>query len=754
MKVDAPESRNGFDGLFSAGRFLLILGLLIFITYPGLILGTQAFCYRDAGLFSYPVAYYLRESYGHGHWPLWNPLSDCGIPFLAQWNTLALYPFSLFYILCPMPWSLNCFLLGHLLLGGFGMYRLAEHWFGNRFAASVAGLVFAWNGLSIHCLMWPCHTAGLAWMPWVVLLCERARQEGKARVYWAALAAACQMLTGSPETILLTWLIGAGCFASDVLQTRKNLWIGTRRLLGMAAMAAALSAVQMLPCLDLLAHGDRSVSTGNGFWSLPPWGLGNFFVPLFHSSASLSGVFTQDEQQWTSSYYVGMLPLALASVAFWRARNGRIILLTILALAGVLLALGDAGWVLNFLKHIVPLLGFIRFPIKFIILTIFCLALLAGAGAAWLQTQSPEAVGRMLRGPGAVTAFVVLLVMAVAYWFPFPSDWWSNVWPNGLGRLAFLLAGLAALARIFRNQRPPIRALLAYGFLVLMGLDICTHEPQQNPSVPAKAYGDVQPPMTRLPQIGESRAMLSPEANRIMDNLVHPDLLKLYLGQRGELFSDCNLLNGIPKVGGFMSVHLAAEHKVASLLQSGRAAPGLAEFLGISQIATSRPLFDWEAQTNFMPWASIGQRPVFLDDPATLAALCSNSFRPREVVYLTSEALGQMKADGDGEARILTSHFAASECSFETSATTRAMLVVAQSYYHCWRASVDGKSVPLWRANYAFQALEVPPGRHEVRLVYVDRAFLVGAEVSALALLVCIAALWNGFRAKTVPSSN
>jgi hypothetical protein len=746
MKVEAPETQNGFDGLFSAGRFLLTLGLLILISYPGLLLGTRAFCYRDAGLFSYPVAYYVRDSFWHGHWPLWNPCSNCGAPFLAQWNTLALYPLSLFYVLLPMPWSLNCFLLGHLLLGGVGMYRLAQSWFGRRFAASVAGLVFAWNGLSIHCLMWPCHAAGLAWMPWVVWQCDRAGQQGGGRIYWAALAGACQMLTGSPETILLTWLIVAVGFVRDVLQERRDFWMIGRRLLWLVVMVSALSAAQMLPCLDLLAHGDRTSSAGSGFWSLPPWGLANFFVPLFHTSGSLSGVFSQDEQQWTSSYYAGVLPLALAAVALWRARGGRTLLLAVLALAGVLLALGDAGLVLNVFKRAVPLLGFIRFPVKFIILTVFCLALLAGAGAAWLQTQSPEVVRRSCSGPGTMIGLVVLLVLALAYWFPFPSDSWSAVWPNALGRLAFLLPGLAVLTLVFKTQTTPGRALLSFGFLIWMGLDICTHMPQQNPSVPVQAYGDDPPPMTRVPQVGESRAMLSPQAERTMDNLVNPDLLQLYLGQRAELFSDCNLLNGIPKVGGFMSLHLAAEHTVAGLLQSGKAAPALAEFLGVSQIASPRQLFVWEAQTHFMPWATMGQKPVFLHDDATLAALCTERFLPRRIVYLPSGARGQIGADADGQARILSSHIGPSECVFQTSAESRTMLVVAQPYYHCWRASVDGAPVPLWRANYAFQALEVPPGRHEVRIVYVDRAFQTGAIISILALLLCVAAIWKGSR--------
>jgi len=746
MKVDAPETQDGIDSLFSAGRLLLTLGLLIFITYPGLVLGTRAFCYRDTGLFSYPVAYYLRDSFRHGLWPLWNPCSNCGAPFLAQWNTLALYPPSLFYVLLPMPWSLNCFLLGHLLLGGLGMYRLAQHWFGSRFAASVAGLVFAWNGLSLQCLMWPCHTAGLALMPWVVWLCDGAAQQGGRRIYWAALAGGCQMLTGSPETILLTWLIVAVCFVRDTLRARPEFWMLGRRLLWVVVMICALSAVQMLPFLDLLAHGDRTSGTGNGFWSLPPWGLANFFVPLFHSSPSLSGVFTQDEQQWTSSYYIGVLPLALAVVALWKARRGRILLLAVLALAGVLLALGDAGLLLNLLKRAVPILGFIRFPVKFLILTVFCLALLAGAGAAWLQTQSAQVVRRSCAGPGAMIGLVVLLILAVAFWFPFASDSWSAIWPNALARLVFLLTGLALLTLVFRSSTTSARALLSFGFLVLMGLDICTHVPQQNPSVPVQAYADDPPPMTTVPQVGESRAMLSPQAESTMDNLVNPDLLHLYLGQRAELFSDCNLLTGIPIVGGFMSLHLAAEHAVAGLLRSGKAAPALAEFLGVSQIASPSQLFVWAAQTNFMPWATIGQEPVFLDDDATLAALCTLGFLPRQIVYLPSDVRGQIAAGADNKARILSSHFAPSQCVFQTSADSRTMLVVAQAYYHCWRASVDGTAVPLLRANHAFQALEVPAGTHEVRLVYVDRAFQTGGIISILALAFCATMIWNAPR--------
>jgi hypothetical protein len=720
------------------------LGLLIVISVPGVVLGADAFFYRDTGLFSYPVAYYLRDSLRHGQWPLWNPCSNCGAPFLAQWNTLALYPFSLFYVLLPMPWALNFFLLGHLLLAGSGMYRLAHDWFGSRFAASVAALTFAWNGLSLQFLMWPCHNAALAWMPWVILHAQRAAKDGGRRVYWAALVGACQMLTGSPETILLTWLIVAACFLRGAVLKEQFFWAGGRRLLGLAALVGALSAAQLLPTLDFLAHGDRTSASGGGDWSLPPWGLASFLVPLFHSAGSLSGVFTQQEQQWTSSYYVGVLPLLLVFVALWQSRAGRTRLLAVLALAGILLALGRAGWVLDMLKSVLPLLGFIRYPVKFIILTVFCLALLAGAGAAWLQGRPREVARRSLPAPAALLGAGVLLILAVQFWFPFPSDSWSAVRLNALGRLLALAAGTALLALILNSKRAPGRALLCFGFLLLTGLDICTHAPWQNPTIPVQGYDPYPPPMTRLPRVGESRAMLSAGAERTMENLVNADPLRLYLGQRAELFGDCNLLNGIPKVGGFFSLHLPAPQKVAGLLAAGKASPRLAEFLGVSQIASPRQLFVWEAQTNFMPLATIGQKPVFLDDAGALAALSSEGFEPRQAVCLPPGARGHIKAGADGQARMVSSRVSPSECVFETRAQSPTMLVVAQAYYHCWRASVDGAPAPLWRANYAYQALEVPAGGHQVRLEYVDRAFQTGAVISVAALLLClVAGLWK-----------
>ena len=111
---------------------------------------------------------------------MWTTLSDCGVPFLAQWNTLTLYPLSVVYLVLPLSWSLGIFCLGHLFLAGMGMYVLAYGWVGNRFAASVAGIGFVFSALMLNFLMWPNNMAGAGWMPWVVWTVERGYREGGA----------------------------------------------------------------------------------------------------------------------------------------------------------------------------------------------------------------------------------------------------------------------------------------------------------------------------------------------------------------------------------------------------------------------------------------------------------------------------------------------------------------------------------------------------------------------------------------------
>lgn len=71
------------------------------------------------------------------------------------------------------------------------------------------------------------------------------------------------------------------------------------------------------------------------------------------------------------------------------------------------------------------------------------------------------------------------------------------------------------------------------------------------------------------------------------------------------------------------------------------------------------------------------------------------------------------------------------------------LLVVSEMYERGWRASVDGRPAPVYRADGVFQAIPVPAGVHTVRLSYLPNSVLVGGAISASTLLVATSwAVW------------
>ncbi len=159
---------------FSPWQFGVLLALLVVAAFPQVIFGLETFVARDYGAFVYPLAHFQRACFWRGELPFWDPYNNCGVPFLAQWNTMPLYPPALLYLTLPLQWSLSCFSLLHLWFAGFGMFLLARRWTDNSFAAAFAGAAFAFNGFTLNLLMWPSHIATFSWLPWVVLAAESA----------------------------------------------------------------------------------------------------------------------------------------------------------------------------------------------------------------------------------------------------------------------------------------------------------------------------------------------------------------------------------------------------------------------------------------------------------------------------------------------------------------------------------------------------------------------------------------------------
>ena len=734
------------DGWLTAWRFAALLALLIGVSFPEVLAGLEAFVRLDSARFAYPVAFHYREAFWRGEIPLWNPLNSCGLPFLAQWNTMTLYPLSLFYLLLPMPWSFGVFSLGHLLFAGVGMYCLAHRWTGSRMGAAVAGAAFAFNGLTWQALMWPNLLAALGWMPWVVLVVERGWREGGRWLILASLAGAMQMLSGGAEAILFTWIVLGVLWLILLFQAEVPARKMIGRALGILCLVAGLASAQMLPFLDLLAHSQRTVSYGDsGDVVMPVWGWANYLVPLFHGFRTSQGIFLQPTQNWTASYYVGVGIVGLALLAVWRVRTPRVWLLAALALFSVTMALGSQAYVYDLIRRLVPPLGFIRFPVKFVMLATFAIPLLAAYGWSWLQSVPAERWQKEWKKPASLALGLLALIGVIVFFawkYPLPDDHPQPTITNGLVRALFVVLVFGCIAFTCRTADLKLRRLSQLGLVGLLWLDVFTHSPNLSPTAPCSA---LEPDTIRQffkwdsqLQAGAARALESPGSYWKMVTRLAGDQQTDIYGRRLSLFADLNLLDHVAKFDGFYPLDLKEFGELFHLVYfTTNNTARLLDFAGIAMTGNPTNAVDWIARDSFLPMFTAGQKPVFAGSASTLAALVAASFEPLRAVYLPPEAQGQIQATNAANARIVSSQFSRHRLGIEVEAGAPAMVVVAQAFYHPWHAYVDGKPTPLWRANHTFQALEVPAGKHQIRLVYEDRGFLYGSIISLVSLVGC-----------------
>jgi uncharacterized membrane protein YfhO len=80
-------------------------------------------------------------------------------------------------------------------------------------------------------------------------------------------------------------------------------------------------------------------------------------------------------------------------------------------------------------------------------------------------------------------------------------------------------------------------------------------------------------------------------------------------------------------------------------------------------------------------------------------------------------------------------HFSLNEVEIAVEAPRAGLLLCSESNMRGWTATVDGRPAPILDANYAFRAVEVPPGSHTVRLRYRPPGLYAGLLLTGLGLI-------------------
>jgi hypothetical protein len=699
---------------------------------------------------------------------LWNPYISQGGSHIADPAALAAYvPAVLLFVLLPDTVAYNYTVLAHVWLAAAGMYLLARSWALSRGAGLAAAMAFGFSGFLVAHLQHLNIVIALAWIPWLWYFVERFLETRRVSLLvLGSLALGLQILGGHSQLVMYGGLALAGYLLLGFTRAwrageRALILTQALGLTGMAIGGILLAAVYLVPFLELFAYSTRGASVTYEFatsFSLEPLRLVTFIYPFFwggNPGSIESGPGSLIEM----TAYVGIVTLALAGCALAR-RGWRLYFLIALAIVALVLAFG--GYTPAYtLVYQLPLLGTARAPARFLALVVFALALLAGIGLDALQVGAarrvvaPIAIGLLI-----LAAALGLMALAGQVQIGLPPNL-AQAASNPALYAAFGFTCVAAFL-LFSWQRSFFSArvrviltlTLVFADLFYFGWNlrynwvtapIVYFEPSRNarawmqdPSALAYYWGWGETKPASMLQRGDLAGYLLNARAGLRQSLPMQFQLRSLQGYGTEPTAYEELLHAIEARGEFddesarlLAIYgdtfvLSPQPLESDELENAQRAGLVNLYRNTLGSNVGRAHLAWDAQ-------------YFSDEARMFAALVGSMPDPGLVRFVGSLPPREGPEQARGDVAIELSQPERVRVRVETNQP--GWLVLNDTYFPGWSATVDADPAEIHRANALVRAVEVPAGSHIVEFVYDPLSFKVGAAISGITFLILVAIL-------------
>ena len=721
--------------------------------------GANVFYLKDLFRYHLPMKHIVREAMRSGELPLWNPFYGSGQPLAANPAFELFYPPQWLVLLPNFTLGFNLHILVHAYIAAIGMYCLLRSLNVRPVASTAGALSFGIGGLLLSLFRLLPFLFSVAWLPLIVLFARRFFLTRSRRDFaLAALFLGMQALIAEPTTLMQTWSLLAAYAVYRALPgstSDRAQRLGRSAVLVVLLVVAGLlaGAAQIVPTFDFAPHTVRSrpldFDDVIAFWSMSPVRpLELFFGEYFSSTYNYDGVprmktLTGAGEPFLASIYVGLTMAVLALAGLLARRRGWGLVLTIGAVSYVV-AIGAHTPLLRFLYEI-GIFRSIRYPSKFAIAGVFAL-IVWGAMSLDRLLDGDREIAKWAMRIMIGWAALALLLMAFSYNFAAEAPFWIGI----------VLRGAAVAAVIWAIRRQPSWIWGAALVLVTL-LDLYSLNAELNPTMPAH-YFDAPPVAATLP------------SNRAGYRIFHTAEWDWHsIDPRGEAWFGSEhgpwwfIRNAMmPRTPAAWDFRTALDQDydetfllpTADLVEAMRIVratkkPGWEQpFLAMSgswystrfrDFAADEKAFGGNAErmtpVDFVPAPERYPRYYFADRIEQAGSvsmftekLLTMPFDPR-VAFLDASPFAP------AEGRVLQAKETMRTIALDVESSGRALLVLSVTPHKYWHATIDGQPAKLQVANVGYQAIEVPQGKHAVRLVYSNPLVGIAAIVSLLALL-------------------
>jgi hypothetical protein len=752
------------ESLFEGRGLVAADGVMSFLPWQDLK-GPGNILLADQYLVFAPQREFVHQQFLQGHFPLWNPYLDCGVPNLASSQGALMFPVNL--LLLPVPPFYAAGLAAFLklfLAGWFTMLYVRALGVSNG-GAFLSGVVFSLGGFMIVWLGHP-HVNSAMWLPLFPYLIERFFQcvRGRTSVVRVCLvftlAFGCMLLGGHPPTMVHVTLFTGIYFLFRWLGHRRERPFKQTGLWLCAILAGfLLAAPAIVPFLEYDQHSAESFSSQGlqrSAMRLPLNSLIFYLVPRLSGSPVDGwqetllrlGVGNDLPNFNERTGYAGILPLLFALYAVVQRRVRLVWFYAAIIAVSFLFICGMPP--LPAILGVLPVLHAIN-PMRLMLVVGFSVAVLAGMG--WDEFQRAGA-GRLklLVMAGFWTAIGLVFL---GYWLAVAPQWHAL----SAGCRSFLLPQFLMLAGsllvsgvlVLRAVSLRLAGALALAWIVV---DMLVFARGYNPQITRDRYYPATPAIEWLQQNTDGFRILG-DATILMPNVAEVFGLR---DARGCDFTTVRryeeLITGTAGDFHFYTVN-------SSL-------PGAFQLLGVKYLLAFNAPNPDPAQfepvyTNVITifrYRPVRTRALVVNDyrvepdsATVLNRVRSGTFDPQRELLLEADpeagpavsAASLTAAATNTTARIVSDQ--ADSVSVEAELSRPGFLLLLDTYFPGWKATVNGQPARIYRADYNFRAVQLPAGKSTVCFSYQPASFRIGIALGAAGLLI-LGAMW--FRSRPV----
>lgn len=705
----------------------------------------------------FPWKYFTIGQYKSFQWPLWNPYNFSGNPHLANLQSGPFYFINLLFLFVPFLFSWTIYIVLQPILSGLFTYLFLRSIKLAKIPSVYGGIVFAFSAFMIVWIQYGNLGHTLLWLPLVLFLINiYFEKQTLFRLLAMTVVLSFSILAGYIQLAIYTYLFSLAFVFYHFIRenNKKKVWKKYAKIIIVFILPLPLCAIQLLPLLEFLQNSLRTPYVFNQ--------LSERLIPVFNTITIIFPDFFGNpvtRNYWLSgtyierASYIGILSILLAIYAIYRAKIGHKLFFLGGAVVSYLSAL-DLLPIKLFHAIGIPILS-TGVPSRILSIFSFCMAVLAAIGLdAWIK----EDVRKKYRK----TFFVFLGLIAII---------WLSVLFNHSNEFYITR----------KNLILPTAILLAGGFILLIGkfpkkiaailillltiFDLFYLFKKFTPFSPREYVypkTDIAEKLKSIQGIdrhwGYGKAYIDANYQLYEKNYSPEGYDALYLKRYGEVLSatkDGKIAQNVPRAvaniaPGYGSSDLKENHyrqKILNLL-------GIKYLLNIIDPANLKfkPTDNAFYKSKYkLIWQKGGWQIYENEEVLPRVFLLSNyiletnknkiienifndKINLRDTVILEENLPSDFKINKNGYASVLIQSYSPNKIILKTKSDNDKILFLSDNYFVGWQATVDGKNVKIYRADYSFRAVPIKSGDHEVVFQYYPDSFNLGLKISILTL--------------------